>query len=231
LDSNYYLLDATWESNTLGQTDLFKGTYRSDYFLTHPELFVKNHLPSNSYFQLLACPVTFDQFMNGTGSTNKGEDCLYNFKDSIDHFLLKSYPDQKIIESASVYRQYPHEKNESAWGHAIVDKAILLKESADGLFESGKYEGAHAQYEESLSYFLEGSGKASLYRWQVEAYAFCHLNYAQVDYRLNRQSRLAISRVAHHLRESRSRLNQLNSNSTTIKNALSQIENQLAAIE
>ncbi|MBK8502720.1 MAG: hypothetical protein IPL46_11155 [Saprospiraceae bacterium] len=231
MDSNYYLLDATWGSNTLGQTDLFKESYQSDYFLTRAELFAKNHFPSNSFFQLLDCPLTFAQFIGDSIQSNRQEDCGFNFKDSIDQFLAKSYPDQKIIESASVYHHHPNEKNQSAWGHAILDKAILLKESADYLFETGKHPGALSLYKESLSYFSDGSGKATLYRWQLEAYAFCHLNYAQVDYRLNRQSLPGIRRVAHHLREARTLLNQLNSSSIIVKNALSQIENQLAAIE
>jgi hypothetical protein len=231
VDSHYYLLDATWESNTLGQSDLFKMTYHADYFLTPPELFIKNHFPSNDFFQLLSCPETFSQFIGSSLQVDRENDCAFNFRDSIDLFLSKTYADQKIAESAALYQHLPNQKNQSAWGHAILDKAILLKESADGLFENAKYAGALSLYEESLSYFSGGVEKTTMYRWQSEAFAFCHLNYAQLIYRLNRKSGPALSRVAHHLREARTLLIELNSNSYSVKSALSQIENQLAAIE
>ncbi len=58
----WYLLDATWDSGSVdGRT--FKKQYRSDYFLTPPEVFGIDHFPSTARWQLRAPALTRGAFM------------------------------------------------------------------------------------------------------------------------------------------------------------------------
>jgi hypothetical protein len=230
LDSTYYLLDATWESGTLSNPDAFKSTFKSSYFLTDPKLFIKNHFPALPAFQLLSCPLTWQEFDSGN-TEQKKDTCFFNFQDSIEAFLVLPYHDQKIKEAAMIYQARPNPANQGSWGHAVIDKAILLKESGDVLFEKAEYPDASSQYEEALSLFTRGSEKTALYPWQQEAFAFCHLNYAQIVYRSNFEKGLSMQPVVSHLHAARAMLEALNSSSFMIKSALNQIDHQLAAIE
>src|SRR5690606_7278251 len=115
---------------------------------------------------------------------------------SIDAFLVLPYHDQKMKEAAMTYRARPNPENERSWGHAVIDKAILLKERGDVLFESAEYSDASSLYEGALSLFTRASEKTALYPWQQEAFAFCHLNYAQILYRSNFEKGLSLRPVA-----------------------------------
>lgn len=230
LDGTYYLLDATWESGTLSNSDAFKSTFKSSYFLTDPNLFIKNHFPGLAAFQLMSCPLTWEEFDSGNTVQQK-DTCFFDFQDSIEAFLELPYHDQKMKEAALIYRARPNPENERSWGHAVIDKAILLKERGDVLFDKAEYSDASSHYEEALSLFTRGSEKTALYPWQQEAFAFCHLNYAQIVYRSNFIKGLSMQPVVFHLHEARALLETLNSSSFMIKSALNQIDHQLAAIE
>lgn len=59
---HWYLLDATWDSGSVnGRT--FKKHYRSDYFLTPPEVFGIDHYPSTARWQLRKPAITRGAFM------------------------------------------------------------------------------------------------------------------------------------------------------------------------
>lgn len=230
IDDNFFLLDATWQSNTLGLTDHFKEKYKTDYFLTDPRLFIKNHFPSLPEFQLLECPLDFGRFSSRV-EFNDDSLCNFNFRDSIAHYLSLPYFDQKMKEAKAIYETLPNAKNRSSWGHTILDKAIDLKEEADEHFEKGEYQTARSLYESALQNFTEGVDKTIPYSWQEEARAFSHLNYAQVLYRIFYQQNKSFQEVILHLKQARSILQALDSQSFTIKSSLAQIEYQLSVLE
>lgn len=63
IDSNWYLLDATWASGSVS----FSGTefikdYNDYYFLTPPKYFVQDHYPDDVKWTLLANPPTLPEF-------------------------------------------------------------------------------------------------------------------------------------------------------------------------
>ncbi|NXG20978.1 KY peptidase, partial [Grallaria varia] len=65
LEGRWHLLDSTWGSGSVD--DAFtKFTYRYNefYFLTHPALFINNHFPDNSNWQLLKPTLTLNEFEN-----------------------------------------------------------------------------------------------------------------------------------------------------------------------
>jgi transglutaminase/protease-like cytokinesis protein 3 len=63
VDSNWYLLDATWASGYITySSDLFVKAYDDYYFMTPPEDFIRDHYPEDSRWTLLANPPTLREF-------------------------------------------------------------------------------------------------------------------------------------------------------------------------
>ena len=61
LDGRYYLIDPTWDSGSVDGTR-FEKHYRTDYYLTPPEVFSVNHFPSDARWQLRATPLSRGDF-------------------------------------------------------------------------------------------------------------------------------------------------------------------------
>jgi transglutaminase-like putative cysteine protease len=61
LGGRYVLLDATWDSGSIDGTK-FKKEYRTDYFLTPPEIFSIDHFPADASYQLRATPLSRGEF-------------------------------------------------------------------------------------------------------------------------------------------------------------------------
>uniref|UniRef100_A0A8D0HIQ2 Kyphoscoliosis peptidase n=1 Tax=Sphenodon punctatus TaxID=8508 RepID=A0A8D0HIQ2_SPHPU len=65
LEGRWHLLDSTWGSGSVDDScSKFIFRYNEFYFLTHPALFINNHFPDNSNWQLLKPTVTLEQFEN-----------------------------------------------------------------------------------------------------------------------------------------------------------------------
>ncbi|MCB0686042.1 MAG: hypothetical protein KDC53_05940 [Saprospiraceae bacterium] len=230
IDSEYYLLDVTWASNTKSRPDAFQRLFATDYFLTNPELFIKNHFPAIPAFQLLDCPIAFEAFEYNEVPPSSSN-CKFNFRDSIDSYKSLSYLDQKIKEAHSVYISLPNEKNNRIWGHAILDKALDLKENGDFHFEKGDHQEAKVKYDQALVLFADGEKRTDLFPWQKEAKGFCLLNYAQILYRLHYQSDQSFDIVIYNLKQARDVLASLHSSSISIQSALQQIDHQISVLE
>ncbi len=71
IDGQWRLLDVTWacfnrNQNPAATNDEEKIRYKLESnFLVSPEKFVRNHLPEDPFWQLIATPVQFDDFMDG----------------------------------------------------------------------------------------------------------------------------------------------------------------------
>ncbi|XP_033920047.1 kyphoscoliosis peptidase isoform X2 [Melopsittacus undulatus] len=65
LDGRWHLLDSTWGSGAVDDSfTKFTFRYNEFYFLTHPALFINNHFPDNSNWQLLKPALTLKDFEN-----------------------------------------------------------------------------------------------------------------------------------------------------------------------
>ena len=64
LPNNYwYLIDSAWGTGYIDGNHEYKKDLKPHYFLTHPEYMIYNHLPEESQWQLLAKPVTMDDYI------------------------------------------------------------------------------------------------------------------------------------------------------------------------
>ena len=230
IDSNFYLIDPTWASNTLYLPDLFQEEYKASYFLTDPLLFVLNHFPNLDMWQLLDCPFTFSEFKSGRKDTINSDECHTNYRDSIDAFNQLSLYDQKIKEQASVYAFRSNHTNQSTWAHALIDKAINLKEKADLSYQRKQQEQAIDDYVYAIQLFDIAAQNATLYRWQIEARGFCHLNYGQLLYN-QKQDADTIREVIDQFMKARSHLASLNTSSTMVTKAIEQIDKNLSILK
>uniref|UniRef100_A0A8C3N3M3 Uncharacterized protein n=1 Tax=Geospiza parvula TaxID=87175 RepID=A0A8C3N3M3_GEOPR len=65
LEGRWHLLDSTWGSGSVDDSfTKFTHRYNEFYFLTHPALFINNHFPDNSNWQLLKPTLTLKEFEN-----------------------------------------------------------------------------------------------------------------------------------------------------------------------
>jgi len=62
LGGTWYLLDATWDAGSV-DGDTFTKSFRTDYFLTPPEVFGLDHFPRNEAWQLRRTPISRGDFM------------------------------------------------------------------------------------------------------------------------------------------------------------------------
>ncbi len=62
IEGRYYLVDATWDSGSVSGTTFKKG-YRTEYFLTPPEVFGLDHFPDDARWQLREKPISRGDFM------------------------------------------------------------------------------------------------------------------------------------------------------------------------
>ena len=62
LDDNWYLMDSTWGTGHVDDTNKFKFQLVTQYFLARPEHFIWKHFPSDPKWQLFKNPITLSQF-------------------------------------------------------------------------------------------------------------------------------------------------------------------------
>ncbi|XP_064291681.1 kyphoscoliosis peptidase isoform X7 [Passer domesticus] len=92
LEGRWHLLDSTWGSGSVDDS-FTKFTYRYNefYFLTHPALFINNHFPDNSNWQLLKPTLTLKEFENNM---------LHN-SNFYTLGLLAAHPETPIIQTVN----------------------------------------------------------------------------------------------------------------------------------
>ncbi|XP_030432254.1 kyphoscoliosis peptidase isoform X5 [Gopherus evgoodei] len=92
LDGRWHLLDSTWGSGSVNDScSKFTFQYKEFYFLTHPALFINNHFPDNSNWQLLKPALTLKEFESNM---------LYNSQFYILG-MLATHPETPIIQTAA----------------------------------------------------------------------------------------------------------------------------------
>ena len=65
IDGQWHLLDVTWGSGGLTDQLKFVKEFNEAYFLTAPEIFIRDHMPLDPMWQLLDCPVSMASFVAG----------------------------------------------------------------------------------------------------------------------------------------------------------------------
>lgn len=122
IDSNWYLLDATWASGYLS----FSGTefirdYNDYYFLTPPKYFVQDHYPEDVRWMLLDDPPTLSEFNHSPFK----QTAFYHYK--INSYLpAKGIIHAHVGDTIKIELQTDDEKRTLALSDmAVVDSAFI----------------------------------------------------------------------------------------------------------
>ncbi|XP_017935537.1 kyphoscoliosis peptidase isoform X1 [Manacus vitellinus] len=92
IEGRWHLLDSTWGSGSVDDSfTKFTRRYNEFYFLTHPALFINNHFPDNSNWQLLKPTLTLKEFENNMLHSSN----FYTLG------LLASHPETPIIQTVN----------------------------------------------------------------------------------------------------------------------------------
>ncbi|NXL96274.1 KY peptidase, partial [Alectura lathami] len=92
LDGRWHLLDSTWGTGNIDDSATkFTFRYNEFYFLTHPALFVNDHFPDNSNWQLLKPALTLKEF----------EHNLMHSSDFYKLGMLTAHPETAIIHTVN----------------------------------------------------------------------------------------------------------------------------------
>ncbi len=223
IDGEFFLIDATWASN--------RPTQAEEYFLVPPAQFIKTHYPILPMWQLLDCPVSFGSFVDErtTDALQVDTVCMYAFVDSIRIYAQMNYLDRRLQEERIAYLDNPTLANRSSYGHALIDKAVRLKDQADSLWERGLTDPSILIFQEALSLFEKASSLTDFFTWQKETLGFTYFNYAQALRRKHQVSRPDMMREA--LLAADSVLSSIEAPSFTTTVAIQQIHQQMRLLK
>lgn len=97
IDTAWGLLDVTWANGYIDSKHVYNKRFSSQYFLTPPKEFLKDHLPLDPMWQLLQQPVSKKYFMDDD-SLHENKKALLNFNDSIAKYLKLNAEDKKYTD-------------------------------------------------------------------------------------------------------------------------------------
>ncbi len=183
LDGQWYLLDATWGNALLHGDNSFSLQFGANYFLSAPDIFIRSHYPLMTMWQLLPCPIPYEDFLASSFSTHFDE-CDYPFQQKIGQFIAQPYYDQQVAIMQEAYEINPTINNRQQVGHALVDVAIAKKESGEKLMEMDSVALAMELFQAAQRIFELAPELCTLYPWQEEAYIGNSANLAQTYYQV-----------------------------------------------
>lgn len=91
IDSNWYLLDATWAAGYINSHNEFERQYDANYFLPSPKTFIWDHYPEDAKWALLPEPPALAEYNRTPFKTSE-----------FSHYTILSFkPEKGLIEAAA----------------------------------------------------------------------------------------------------------------------------------
>lgn len=181
IDAKWHLLDVTWASSLLNESDDFMATLNTDYFLTAPNDFILNHLPIDPMWQLMTCTITADIFQKSSSEIKNflktTTNCI-DYTDTLMHYENLPYLKQKISSEARAYRFYPTPAMAKEYGNTLMDYMGLLENIAESLKGSEQLDSLLTIQQEMISLCEHATTLTTLYPNQVENCALTRIDYA-----------------------------------------------------
>lgn len=145
IDNKWKLIDATWGSGFLNQSNRFEKRFEEKYFLADPEQFIYDHLPSDPMWQLLDCPITIEEFKKDSTEIKNilaNKEACFNYNDSIAYFLTLREPEQRLHSALSANRFNPFLTDDVGFAYMnyAYDKTLVLMDENGGLSNQEKYD-------------------------------------------------------------------------------------------
>ncbi len=179
IDTTWYLLDATWDSGTIGNVSLFEQKYGQNYFLTSPKYFIVNHLPADPDWQLLDCPISPEEYKLSEDTIvilaeKKGcesSSALLKFESLAIH-------DKRLVTAIKAYKYNRTKLNARELAHAQLDYEAHLTEIAERLQQAEKYDSLLLVQAEMIRLCETAEQLTKLFDTQLENCAYNFFNYA-----------------------------------------------------
>ncbi len=179
IDSVWYLLDATWDSGTIGGGSDFEQKYGYTYFLTPPKYFLTNHLPADPDWQLLDCPITPEEYKLSAEAIvilaeREGCEKTAKFSD------LEEMPiqDKRLMTAIKAYEYNPTKLNKRELAFAQLDYEAYLTEVSERLQLNQDFDSLLIIQAEMIRLCETAAQLTKLFDTQKENCAYNFFNYA-----------------------------------------------------
>ncbi len=185
IDTNWFLLDATWGRSTLDKKSTFVKNNSQDYFLITPKAFIKSHLPEDPMWQLLNCPIdlnTFFSMRSKMGAILASEEKCFDFRDSITSFKSMSIGDQKIKTAENAMLFNPSQEMKSALASTYIDQAGILSNQVEVLDQKTEATKIIRLQNQIINLFRKAVPLSKLYDWQWKLFINTLINQAVISY-------------------------------------------------
>ncbi|MEM9917549.1 MAG: transglutaminase domain-containing protein [Bacteroidota bacterium] len=219
LDGQWQLMDATWESNALGNSHYLQTYYGLDYFATPARHFLLEHLPADPTWQLLNHPVALDRYRKYQLTQPTDSSTYIDFVDSLRQFQRMSIDHRRLKTAERSFRYNPSPGNRRELAACYIDYETYLSRKAESLESMDGSSDSLLMLQRQMVHLCEKAEKLDkIFDNQIENCAYNRLNYAiALNNQLVRESEnLDEERVkqiqeeqVYHLREAKARLGQL----------------------
>lgn len=179
IDTSWYLLDATWDSNLVGKESAFEQKFGHTYFLTPPQYFIVNHLPADPSWQLLECPISVEEYqlaIDTIAALATRIDCVKSTKQVNLESL--SIHDKRLLNAFKAYEFNPTKLNKRELAHAQLDYEAYLTEVSERLQLNQQYDSLLIVQKEMITLCETATQLTQLYDTQLENCAYNFFNYA-----------------------------------------------------
>jgi len=192
LKGQWRLLDATWGGSVTQNTNEFvKDADVEAYFLTPPQTFILNHLPADPRWQLLPCPIRPEEFQLSAERIRNAlaqRDSCYDYPNRIEQWLQLPAPKRRIATARSAYDFHATEANRASLGHAYMDLATEVFDSAEYYQQQQRHHDAIRVQEEVITACEKAAGLLEeRYNWQMELHCNALINQGVAKYQLANQ--------------------------------------------
>jgi len=179
IDSVWFLLDATWDSNVIGTVSDFEQKYGYTYFLTPSKYFLVNHLPADPNWQLLDCPITPEEYKLSVdaivvlaerkGCEQTGETVA---------LAEMSIHDKRLMTAIKAYEYNPTKLNRRELAFAQLDYEAHLTEISERLQLTKDFDSLLIVQAEMIKLCETADRLTKLFDTQKENCAYNFFNYA-----------------------------------------------------
>jgi len=179
IDSIWYLLDATWDSNASGAVSDFERKYGHTYFLTPPKYFLVNHLPAAPDWQLLKCPITPEEYqLSAAAIVVLAERNGCETSTEQPSLTQISIQDKRLMIAIKTYQFNPTEQNKRELGFAQLDYEAYLTEISERLQLAQDFDSLLIVQGEMIQLCETAAQLTELFDTQKENCAYNFFNYA-----------------------------------------------------
>lgn len=180
LDGDWYLLDVTWGSGVIQAQSAYLKASGPEYFLSPPEVFIIHHLPIQPMWQLLNCPVFFEDFVVGPSAIEqhlKQSKQCFDYTQAINNWSALPTPQRQLEAANMAYRFRVSADTRAGYGHALVDYAGRLSDQKDTLDPENNLDALFFLHLDLLNRLQEAEQFIDFFPWQANLFMSESLNF------------------------------------------------------